>query len=352
MKAKLECTLGNYQCGGRCLPANLKCKALLKDTESFDSFYSVVQSAVANRLSDATVVAKGRVTKAYAKKWYAEMEGKQLLDILERHVSWWQNHTGQKGNEERFSQQDAKDFEKFRDDGIKLFKECNSDQRTLANVLRYKVSPSQLDDDELMFDVPPVQKELKAKIADRIAKANFGLKSQQKTAIADAWLTIGDPFFDNNELVELDRTDEPRSFAGYTKDAKRKVHLSDHAYEKTALHELGHILEDGTPSVQRAAQQLLASTRKSSRPEKLNKLLPGSSYKDEELAYQTTLDSQYASKIYAFGSTEITSIALQHFTDSYAMQELLDRDPDMYYFGLGVLAATNSVNFRSWRTNA
>jgi len=98
--------------------------------------------------------------------------------------------------------------------------------------------------------------------------------------------------------------------------------MSPHAPVRTAVHELGHTLENvgsewrGTHWSSRY-NETLTDYRKvraeGAKPEKLKDLFPGSGYQDSEITTKDKFLSPYVGKVYDNNHTEILSMTVEEF---------------------------------------
>jgi len=120
------------------------------------------------------------------------------------------------------------------------------------------------------------------------------------------------------------------------------VKLEDTTDPGTAIHEIGHVIEDGLPRWRSKINAYLDS-RQAGRPiKKLADILPTDGYDIKEITREDDLFHPYMGKIYADGSTEFTSMMLEYI-QSGRIAEVYAKDPGSVRFFFGLLSEAESV---------
>lgn len=115
------------------------------------------------------------------------------------------------------------------------------------------------------------------------------------------------------------------------------INVGKNNNKSVTMHEIGHHIEFENPQLKKAANEWMRSRATSLETQKLKDMVKGSSYKDPEVAYPGNYIDPYVGKVYDDGSTEVISMALQHFSDPESMRRLKRKDPEYFYFALGIL---------------
>lgn len=108
------------------------------------------------------------------------------------------------------------------------------------------------------------------------------------------------------------------------------VHLEASAPTHTAVHELGHFVEASNSDAARKARDFLAHRTVGEEALRLRDLVPGSSYKPDEVAKPDRFEDPYTGKIYPDGATEVISMGLQYLYNN--PRKFARRDPDFFRF--------------------
>jgi hypothetical protein len=133
--------------------------------------------------------------------------------------------------------------------------------------------------------------------------------------------------------------DRPRAEARRSGD----VNVGKEPSRELIFHELGHQLEYTNPEIGRAAEAwVLARSRfanENATPRTSLRELTGSDfYGREEVAYEDHFVDPYVGKWYADGTTEVVSSGMESFTSHEGMLDLYRRDPEHFFFMMGVLS--------------
>ncbi len=104
----------------------------------------------------------------------------------------------------------------------------------------------------------------------------------------------------------------------------------------TLFHEMGHFVEFGNSQANEQSREWIKS-RASGNPVQIKSLAGMEHYGNDEIAYPDDFISPYVGKIYDDGSTEVISTGLEHFTSPKKMAQLLEKDPEHFYFIMGVI---------------
>lgn len=108
--------------------------------------------------------------------------------------------------------------------------------------------------------------------------------------------------------------------------------------KEVIFHELAHFIEFENPAIGAAAMEWVKS-RATGPLTKLDDLLPGHGYEDDEVAYPDKFISPYIGKSYEpYNFTEVVSVGLEHFATPEKMEKLYTEDREHFEFILGVLA--------------
>lgn len=110
---------------------------------------------------------------------------------------------------------------------------------------------------------------------------------------------------------------------------------------RITFHELGHFLEFANPKVQQAAREWVRARSRQANGGKVEERslrdITGSDfYKHDEVAYEDHFVSEYVGKKYA-KETEVISVGMEYFSSPKKMLDLYRRDPEHFFFMLGVL---------------
>jgi hypothetical protein len=106
---------------------------------------------------------------------------------------------------------------------------------------------------------------------------------------------------------------------------------------RQVFHEAAHALEEHNPDISTAAQQL--RLRRAKDPD--SGVVPIFGGDEKTVGYQGDYPHRYMGRVYpsAPHATEITSVIMEHFSSPKMMEDLYRRDPEMFEFGLGVMAS-------------
>ncbi len=108
----------------------------------------------------------------------------------------------------------------------------------------------------------------------------------------------------------------------------------------TAVHEIGHSLENHSPGLSDVVREFLKYRLKGEAPQKLNAVL-GPTYEDHEVGAKDEFDKAfgehgwYVGKIYHDGATEVTSMGIQRMYDDPV--SFCQKDPEYAKLIIGVL---------------
>jgi HK97 family phage portal protein len=109
----------------------------------------------------------------------------------------------------------------------------------------------------------------------------------------------------------------------------------------TAIHEIGHALEDADPRIHDQCVQFLESRAEdTSKTYPLSQLIPKGGYAPHEIAYADKFQSAYTGKVYkradgTYYATEILSMGMEHmYNDPVEFQA---KDPEFFNFILGIM---------------
>jgi phage gp29-like protein len=137
-------------------------------------------------------------------------------------------------------------------------------------------------------------------------------------------------------LKRVQHTDS-RAFA----NRDGRVNVGDGFDKRPELlwHEIGHHIEYGSEAIGNAAESWVRS-RATGEARPLNELVPQAkgAYKDDETVLPDKFAIPYVGKIYGKGSTEVVSVGMEFFRTNRSMADLHLRDPEHFFFTLGVLA--------------
>lgn len=89
------------------------------------------------------------------------------------------------------------------------------------------------------------------------------------------------------------------------------VEANQNATEETFVHEFGHWLEGGKPTIRKEAVAFRKARTPGEKPEKLQKLQPGYGYAKDEMALKDKWQDPYTGKIYSSGYTEVFSMGVE-----------------------------------------
>jgi hypothetical protein len=119
-------------------------------------------------------------------------------------------------------------------------------------------------------------------------------------------------------------------------ESEGRMVLTPDATDETARHELAHYLEGTVPGLKGAMGHLL-----SERTDGVTATPLGPPYEADEMFKKDSFATEYMSKQYTNGSTEILSVGMGQILDSIELQQ---KDPEGFRYILGVLAGYRHVS--------
>lgn len=142
------------------------------------------------------------------------------------------------------------------------------------------------------------------------------------------------------EFVENGPLTQNRS---YYEATANHVSLTSHANESTAVHEVGHWIENNVPGVRDAVREFLDKRVGNEQPVSMAKLFPKNGYDSHEMGRKDNFDrvfgsssgAYYAGKVYAGGDTEILSMGIEEMHRDPAGFAV--KDPEYFQFVASVL---------------
>ncbi len=143
-------------------------------------------------------------------------------------------------------------------------------------------------------------------------------------------------------LVHIDGSGDERAYANQGgKELNVGTAVGRKDLKETVYHEAGHHVEYSDKSIKEGSRDWLESRATSYTPKSLNEITGHKSYGDHEVALPDNFINPYVGKIYGDrgASTEVVSMGLEHFTSGLKMRELLEKDPEHFYYTVGVLLA-------------
>ncbi len=121
----------------------------------------------------------------------------------------------------------------------------------------------------------------------------------------------------------------------YFSPSENKLFINQNTNRSTAVHEAMHWLEFNNKDVYDKAKAFLEYRTQGEYPEKLNVLVPNSTYKDNEIAKKDNFFNPYCGKIYKANGTEILSMGLEQiFEDAVGFSK---NDPEYFNFVLDII---------------
>lgn len=170
-------------------------------------------------------------------------------------------------------------------------------------------------------------------IGDNLARQPQAL-SETKQAIKEVFRMSGGRVAAT--LNYVNRENNNRAYANW---GAGEIVLGKSSDRRTIFHEAGHHVEYQSQSVREAARDFIESRATSKIPEKLSKLTGNKDYDDHEVAMPGKFTSPYIGKINGAkgATTEVVSMGLENFHSKEKMKEYHDKDPQHFYFTIGVL---------------
>lgn len=128
-------------------------------------------------------------------------------------------------------------------------------------------------------------------------------------------------------------------------DARRNgpLNVGDNPTRSIIFHELGHYIEYANPEVYRAARAWVEARSRvanggTEQRAQLRDLTGIEEYKIGELAFEDHFDNPYVGRDYGREqATEVVSVGMEYMTSPERMLQLYQRDPEHFFFMLGVL---------------
>jgi hypothetical protein len=326
-----KCVKGKV-CGLTCIAKSRVCRIELKGANKAASKWLVSQNTSTD---DGPPTMKGRIERGielYREELKAiEATYAKLQDERDRGSAEW---------DEAY-------------DAIDAFESANPGQivppdlyANLAKAQRYQESI----ESEAEEVVNKAFAELRGKMLAR-GDSSLALDIASKVAIdADQQLDTGTI---QDELATLNRISgnrvrrlqkvwqDPQHERAYVEDEKGIINVGKgepRPESRVLWHEFGHLIEVENPSIKAAANDFIQQRRDGSPPKKLNKIVPGAGYEDDEKAYTGDFYHPYLGKFYKDGGTEVISMGLESFRSPQAMRQLYREDPMFFAFMLGVLS--------------
>lgn len=113
-------------------------------------------------------------------------------------------------------------------------------------------------------------------------------------------------------------------------------------FVETQWHEMGHHIEFNNPQIQLNNMDWVKSRSTSPGLKKLKDITGNTGYRDDEVAYPDHFISPYVGKSYGEGgSTEVTSMGIEHFTTPSRMRTFAQVDPEHFYLTMGIIKTPN-----------
>ena len=119
--------------------------------------------------------------------------------------------------------------------------------------------------------------------------------------------------------------------------------------KSTAFHEMGHHAEFNDSEIKIANRTFIRS-RATGSPKKLSEIfneelgITTSAYGDNEIAYPDKFFSSYVGKVYENGFTEVLSMGIQNFHDTFAMTNFKKEDPEHFFLTIGTIDKLQKKN--------
>lgn len=133
------------------------------------------------------------------------------------------------------------------------------------------------------------------------------------------------------DIRATERSDTPFAHPG-------TIDLHKSLADTTLFHEYGHHLEYCIAGLREAGVKFLQERAGTTEPKSFREIYGDDTIEADHHGYEFDGVSDYAGRVYeGSGSTEVTSVGLEYFTDPEAMLHLFTVDPDHFGFVLGAL---------------
>lgn len=108
-------------------------------------------------------------------------------------------------------------------------------------------------------------------------------------------------------------------------------------------HEVAHVVEASNPLLFQAAKSWRDS-RATGIAQKLKDITKNTGYNDDEIAVPDHFINPYVGKVYKYGSTEVISVGLEHFSDFSRLHTLYTEDREHFHLMVGMLDSLRPID--------
>lgn len=141
-----------------------------------------------------------------------------------------------------------------------------------------------------------------------------------------------------------------RSFAVWDSVSINREYLDFNNFDEfqsVVFHELGHHVEFMQKDIKKASAAFILAGRKYKYYKRLSDITSDTSYENKEIAYEGYYYAPYIGKYYSDYSSEVVSMGMQMFYNSYEIAKFASKDPEHFYYMLGIIS--NAKNKRKIR---
>ena len=190
-----------------------------------------------------------------------------------------------------------------------------------------------------------------AQLTNTVPRENFRIFNDRRNprAYAQDSITMGEraEVMKGINSIASDPQERLNLLSRYYKEDENifpNINVGEYEVQDIAVtyHEFSHHVEFANRDIAQANLDWLKE-RASGKVEQLNKLIPGSNYEDDEVAYTDKFISPYVGKLYTelieagTPTSEVLSMGFQFFKNGGAMRQLYKLDQEHFFLVLGTL---------------